>query len=83
MQKIKGMVLVGGATYRIVRLWPGHYEVYRLLDDARLGTFHLGPPMVVTAAEGDVETLRDVARTALLQARTSWVRLDTRELEPG
>jgi len=82
MQKVKGMVLVGTVTYRLVRLRPGLYEVFRLLDDARIGTFHMGPPMAFHAAPADVEILRDVARMALLQARTSWVRLDTRELEP-
>ena len=80
MHKVKGMVLVRGATYRIVRVRPGFYEVYRLLDDARVGTFHVGPPMAVAPCQGDVETVREVARMAVLQARTSWVRLDARDL---
>lgn len=77
------MVLVGGVTYRLVRVRPGVYDVFRLLDDAQVGSFHVGPPMVVDAAEADVPAVREVARMAVLQAKTSWVRLDARELEPG
>ena len=40
---IKGMVQVAGTTYRIVRRERGHYDVVRILDDERVGSFRSIP----------------------------------------
>jgi hypothetical protein len=71
MQLVKGMVQVGGTTYRIVRLERGHYEVVRILDDASLGTFRARPAVTVTS--GDEELVLLVARAAIQTGKTSWV----------
>jgi hypothetical protein len=77
MQTVKGMVQVSGATYRIVRLGPGEYEVVRLLDDARVGTFRSFPRVEVLASQIDANLMRLIARAAVQGAKTSWVgRLD-------
>jgi hypothetical protein len=69
---VKGMVQVHSVTYRIVRVRPGHYDVVRLLDDARVGMFSLGTrgePII----EGDApEVIRQVARAAVQGGRTTW-----------
>jgi len=69
---VKGMVQVHSVTYRIVRVAAGQYDVVRLLDDARVGTFSLGTrrePII----EGDApEVIRQVARAALQGGRTTW-----------
>ena len=67
------MVQVKSVTYRIVRVRAGHYLVIRLLDDTSVGMFRLGGPMGVSL-EGDApEIVREVARAALQNAKTSWV----------
>lgn len=77
MQTVKGMVQVSGATYRIVRLGPGEYEVVRLLDDARVGTFRSFPRVEVLTSQIDATLMRLIARAAVQGAKTSWVgRLD-------
>jgi len=77
MRVVKGMVQVGGCTYRVVRVRAGQYEVIRLLDDARVGTFHSVAPALVTAQGIDEALMRDIARAAIQGAKTSWVgRLD-------
>jgi len=73
MRAVKGMVLVAGTTYRITRLSAGLYEATRILDDANVGTFRLGPPLQVEARGFDANLLREVARAAVQSARTSWV----------
>lgn len=73
MRAVKGMVLVAGTTYRITRLSPGLYEVTRILDDANVGSFQLGPPLQVEARGIEANLLREVARAAVQSARTSWV----------
>jgi hypothetical protein len=73
MQATRGMVLVNGATYRIARLGDRHYEVVRVHDDTRVGTFRTGPRLEVFAEKIDGETMLLVARAAVRQARTSWV----------
>jgi len=35
MADVKGMIQVGGATYRIVKVSKGKYDVIRILDEAR------------------------------------------------
>ena len=72
MQAVKGMVQVSGWTFRIVRITRGHYEVVRILDDARLGSFWSEP--VFRVSEGEHQQLvRDVARCAIQGGKTSWV----------
>jgi hypothetical protein len=72
MQSVKGMVQVSGRTFRIVRVAHGHYEVVRILDDARMGQFWSAPTFKVS--EGEHETLvREVARCAIQGGKTSWV----------
>ena len=69
---VKGMIQVHSVTYRIVRVRAGQYDVVRLLDDARIGSFSLGngrDPLI----EGDAQDLlRAVARAALQGGRTTW-----------
>ena len=70
---VKGMVQVHHVTYRIVRVRTGHYDVVRVLDDVRLGTFALGA-RDEAVIEGDApDLLREVARVALHGGRTTWV----------
>jgi hypothetical protein len=71
MQLVKGMVQVGGTTYRIVRVERGHYDVVRILDDERLGSFRARPKLTVTS--GDEEAVMVVARAAIQTGKTSWV----------
>jgi len=66
------MVQVHSVTYRIVRVRAGYYEVVRLLDDVRVGSFSLGT-WNETLIEGDSpEVIREVARAALQGGRTTW-----------
>lgn len=73
MRVVKGMVQVAGRTYRVVRLAEGQYEVIRLLDDARVGTFTSAPPVQVEPVEIDRALLLAIARAAIHGAKTSWV----------
>jgi hypothetical protein len=73
MQVIKGMVQVGGTTFRIVRLSAAHYEVVRVLDDTCVGTFRCAPEFEVEPRTIEAAQLREIARTAIKGAKTSWV----------
>ena len=69
---VKGMVQVAGSTFRIVRVSRGQYDVVRILDDARLGSFWNEPTLKVSeGANGEV--LRAVARCAIQGGKTSWM----------
>ncbi|HEY1535237.1 MAG TPA: hypothetical protein VGF76_14520 [Polyangiaceae bacterium] len=73
---VKGMVQVAGSTFRIVRVTRGHYDVVRILDDARVGSFWLEPSLRVSECASG-ELLREVARCAIQGGKTSWIgRLD-------
>jgi hypothetical protein len=73
---VKGMVQVAGSTFRIVRVTRGHYDVVRILDDARVGSFWLEPTLMVSDCPNR-ELLREVARCAIQGGKTSWIgRLD-------
>jgi hypothetical protein len=73
---VKGMVQVAGSTFRIVRVSRGQYEVVRILDDARVGSFCLEPTLKVSEGPSR-ELLREVARCAIQGGKTSWIgRLD-------
>jgi len=70
---VKGMVQVAGTTFRIVRIQQGHYEVVRILDDSRLGSFWSEPTFAVSES-ADRELLRAVARSAIQGGKTTWAR---------
>ena len=73
---VKGMVQVAGTTFRIVRIKRGHYEVVRILDDTRLGSFWCEPTFAISGSSDDA-LLREVARSAIQGGKTTWVgRLD-------
>ena len=73
---VKGMVQVAGATFRIVRVKRGQYDVVRILDDTRLGSFWCEPSFAVSDS-ADQDLLREVARCAIQGGKTTWVgRLD-------
>jgi hypothetical protein len=72
MQSVKGMVQVSGVTFRIVRITRGHYEVIRILDDTRMGSFWNEPMFKVSEGQHQ-ELLREVARCAIQGGKTSWV----------
>ncbi|HET7542664.1 MAG TPA: hypothetical protein VFK05_22490 [Polyangiaceae bacterium] len=70
--KVKGMVQLGGITYRIVRLARGSYSVVRISDDVDVGRFHLAPALGVEAHAVEPALLREVARLAIHSAKTSY-----------
>ena len=72
MQVVKGMVQVGGSTYRVVRFERGHYKVVRILDDNQVGTFKLRPQFEATSGT-DRSLLIQVAQAAIQGGKTSWV----------
>ncbi|MEI9952371.1 MAG: hypothetical protein WDO74_26160 [Pseudomonadota bacterium] len=73
---VKGMVQVAGTTFRIVRIERGHYEVVRILDELRLGSFWSDPILSVSESVNR-ELLREVARCAIQGGKTTWMgRLD-------
>ncbi len=73
---VKGMVQVAGTTFRIVRIKRGHYDVVRILDDVRVGSFWCEPTFAVSASD-QPEQLREVARSAIQGGKCTWVgRLD-------
>lgn len=69
----RGMLQVGGVTYRIERTEPHVYSVVRLLDDAEVGTFRTRPILRIHTVRIELTLLRDVVRAALRSARTSAV----------
>ena len=73
MQAVKGMVQVAGTTYRIVRQGQGQYDVVRILDDLKVGSFRSFPRVEVTSSSIEPVLMREVARAAIQGAKTSWV----------
>jgi hypothetical protein len=71
--RVKGMVQVLGATYRVVRIGLGEYDVIRILDDTQVGRFRTLPVPTVTTTSLPEETMREVVRAAIHGAKTSWV----------
>ncbi|MEP7053404.1 MAG: hypothetical protein ABJB12_23775 [Pseudomonadota bacterium] len=69
---VKGMVQVSGTTFRIVRLTRGQYEVVRILDDVKIGTFRCEPSLAVSDGPNS-ELLREVARCAIQGGKCTWV----------
>jgi len=73
MRVVKGMVSVAGKTYRVVRVAQGSYEVVRILDDTRVGTFRSIPPVEIVAQGIEASLMLEIARAAIQGAKTSWV----------
>jgi hypothetical protein len=71
--RVKGMVQVLGATYRVVRVGLGRYDVIRLLDDARVGSFLTIPSARVESTSIDQNIMSEIVRAAIQGAKTSWV----------
>lgn len=71
--RVKGMVLVLGATYRVVRIGEGRYEAIRILDDAHVGTFRTTPKLALESTNIDVAIMQLIVRAAVHGAKTSWV----------
>ena len=70
---VKGMVQVAGTTYRVVRVAQGSYEVVRILDDTRVGSFRSTPRVEIVAQSIDAALMLEIARAAIQGAKTSWV----------
>jgi hypothetical protein len=68
----RGMVEFRGKTYRIVKVSRGKYEVYRILDDCRIGTFESTPRLRVEPEGVEATFLHELAITALKLAKVSW-----------
>ena len=73
MHVVKGMVMVEGASYRIVRTKRSHYEVVRISDDLTVGAFTIAPHLEVLSSQIDFDLLREIGRAAIRGAKTSWV----------
>jgi hypothetical protein len=74
MAIVKGMVLVGGQTYRIVRVGRMRYEVIRILDDERVGTFVSCPKLNVQGERVDASLMVEIALTAIRGGKLSWLK---------
>ncbi|HEY3495537.1 MAG TPA: hypothetical protein VGK73_12660 [Polyangiaceae bacterium] len=70
---MKGMVQALGATYRVVRVAAGTYEVVRILDDTLVGTFQTVPHLAVLSTKLEVPVMHAIIRAAVHGAKTSWV----------
>ena len=73
MRVVKGMVQVAGTTYRVVRVAQGSYEVVRILDDTRVGSFRSTPRVEIVAQSIEPNLMLEIARAAIQGAKTSWV----------
>jgi hypothetical protein len=71
--RIKGMVTVGGVTYRIERVDRGRYAAFSLVDDTKLGTFRAFSPITAESDATDPALLERVGRMAIQSGRTSSV----------
>jgi inorganic pyrophosphatase/exopolyphosphatase len=71
---IKGMVSADGNTYRVSRVSDGVYEVVRIIDDHRIGTFETSPTLRVMPEGVDSTLLREIAYLAMKQGKISSVR---------
>ena len=78
----EGMVQVGGTTYRVVARAQFH-DVFRLLDDACVGTFRHEPCLQIVRHEIPHELLLEVAKQAVRSARLSWSPGKTRGTQPS
>jgi len=74
-KKVKGMVQLGGVTYRIVRVSAGTYHVVRIADDCEVGSFQTAPALEIAARAIAPALLREIARLAIHMAKTSYVSM--------
>lgn len=70
--KVKGMVQIEGLTYRIVRVAASSYSVVRIRDDLDVGGFQTTRGLPLDARLVEPELLRQIARTAIHAAKTSY-----------
>ncbi|MEO6603791.1 MAG: hypothetical protein ABIQ16_28165 [Polyangiaceae bacterium] len=70
---IKGMVQVDGATYRIVRLKHGQYNVVRILDDVSEQAFEGWAALEVQSVGIAGALTRSITRVAVQRAKISCV----------
>jgi hypothetical protein len=76
MPDVKGMIQHEGATYRIVKVGKGKYDVIRILDEIKLGSFETIPKLRVQPQSIDDEKLLlSISLNALKQAKISWQNL--------
>jgi hypothetical protein len=68
------MVQVSGATYRVVRMAQGQYDVIRILDDTRVGSFKTIPKLEAVGDGVDDALMAQIARAAVRGARATWAR---------
>jgi hypothetical protein len=66
------MIQHQGATYRIVKIGRGKYDVIRILDEVKLGSFETIPRLRVFPETGEEKVLLDISLAALKQAKISW-----------
>lgn len=69
----KPIVRIGVVSYRVARLTFGEYEIVRILDDRRIGTFRSFPAFEVTSSVIHPAFVRGIARAAAKGTRASWV----------
>jgi hypothetical protein len=75
MADVKGMVQVAGATYRIVKVSKGKYDVIRILDEVCVGSFETVPKVKVEPSHVTEKLLLEITMTALKQAKISWQKM--------
>ena len=75
MADVKGMVQFDGATYRIVKVERGRYDVIRILDEVCIGSFETVPKLRVHPVSVTEKLLLGVSMTALKQAKISWQKM--------
>jgi hypothetical protein len=82
MGDVKGMIQFEGATYRIVKVDRGTYDVIRILDEARIGRFETVPKLRVHPEGVAEKLLSEIAVTALKQAKISWQNMQSQRPPP-
>jgi hypothetical protein len=73
MLRIKGMVQVGGDTFRIERINRFAYTAIRIRDEKRVGTFQTDPLAIVQSSV-EPTLMEEIARAAMRGGKTSWAR---------
>jgi hypothetical protein len=74
MQRIRGMVEVGGMTFRIEWVEESVYEVIRIQDDVNVGAFRTAPILCVVRTQLEPALMQAIARAAVRGGKVSWVR---------
>ena len=63
-QRFKPILRLGSIAYRVTRVALGEYEIVRVADDRRLGTFRSFPSFEVTSFTIHPALVRQIARAA-------------------